>query len=88
MADLQAEILDAGARLVSPGGHLVYSTCSLEPEENELQIDAFLSRAPSFQLEESGSVEAGFLDEEGRLRVLPQHTGFDGAFGARMRRRA
>jgi 16S rRNA (cytosine967-C5)-methyltransferase len=86
MADLQAEMLVAGAALVSPGGLLVYSTCSLEPEENGLQVDAFLADFPTFELEESGSVDRRFLDPEGRLQVLPQRTGFDGAFGARMRR--
>jgi 16S rRNA (cytosine967-C5)-methyltransferase len=88
MANLQVEMLDAGATLVSAGGHLVYSTCSLEPEENEHQIDAFLSRFPAFELEETGSVDPRFLDQQKRLQVLPQRTGFDGAFCARMRRRA
>jgi 16S rRNA (cytosine967-C5)-methyltransferase len=88
MANLQAEMLDSCATLVSPGGHLVYSTCSLEPEENERQIDAFMSRSPVFELEETNSVDPRFLDQEKRLQVLPQRTGFDGAFCARMRRRA
>jgi len=84
LVELQEEMLDAGARLVPPGGHLVYSTCALEPEENEDQVEAFLARTPRFTVEETGRVPGEYLDEEGRLVVLPQTSGFDGAFAARM----
>ncbi|MGW8266115.1 MAG: RsmB/NOP family class I SAM-dependent RNA methyltransferase [Longimicrobiales bacterium] len=84
LVELQAEILEAGSRLIPPGGHLVYSTCTLEEEENELQVEAFLDRNPEFSLEETGAVDPSFLDERGYLRVLPQEAGFDGAFAARL----
>jgi 16S rRNA (cytosine967-C5)-methyltransferase len=71
--------------VVPEGGLLVYSTCTLEPEENEEQVAGFLSRHPDFHLEPTGSVEPALMDG-GSLRVLPQHTGFDGAFAARLRR--
>jgi len=45
---LQQEILEHFADAVKPGGHLIYSTCSLFPEENELQIRSFLERHPEF----------------------------------------
>ena len=84
---LQRAILRAAAESVRPGGLLVYSTCSLEPEENDAQIDAFLAERGDFRLEPppEGVVPATTLDA-GRLRVLPQHHGTDGAFAARMRR--
>lgn len=85
---LQAEILDAGSRLIPPGGGLVYSTCTLEEEENELQVEAFLARNPGFTLEATGAVSGSFLDDAGCLRVLPQEAGFDGAFAARLVRRS
>ena len=88
LVELQQEILDAGARLVPPGGHLLYSTCTLEPEENELQVKEFLRRNRGFALEDTGVVAKDFLAPDGCLVVLPQVSGFDGAFGARMVRRA
>lgn len=48
---LQASLADAAASLVEPGGRLIYSTCSLEAEENALQVEAFLTRNPSFRLD-------------------------------------
>jgi 16S rRNA (cytosine967-C5)-methyltransferase len=87
---LQAGILAGGAGAVDAGGLLVYSTCTLEPEENEDQIAAFLSTHPEFEIEAPGDRGAGvsveFMDEAGCLRVLPQAHGHDGAFAARMRK--
>jgi 16S rRNA (cytosine967-C5)-methyltransferase len=87
MAALQKGILRATARAVRPGGILIYSTCSLEPEENDAQVDSFLAENPNWILEPppEGSVSPDLLDN-GRLRVLPQRHGTDGAFAARLRR--
>lgn len=73
LVKLQAEILDAYAPRVAPGGLLVYSTCSNEPEENEAQVTAFLARHPDFSLEES-------------RESIPYESGTDGAFAARLKR--
>jgi 16S rRNA (cytosine967-C5)-methyltransferase len=87
LAAAQRSILRAAATVVKPGGILVYSTCTLEPEENDAQIEAFLRESPEWTLEPppEGTVPAAVLDA-GRLRVLPQRHGVDGAFAARLRR--
>jgi 16S rRNA (cytosine967-C5)-methyltransferase len=84
---VQRSILRAAATAVRPGGLLVYSTCSLETEENDAQVESFLSDNPEWRLEPppEGAVPAAVLDA-GRLRVLPQRHGTDGAFAARLRR--
>lgn len=82
----QAEILDSGARLVRPGGRLVYSTCTFAPEENELAVGEFLKRHPDFELE--------ILDipwftpaGEGQFRMWPHRLLGEGHFGAVLRRK-
>jgi 16S rRNA (cytosine967-C5)-methyltransferase len=89
LAATQAELLRAAAERVTPGGLLVYSTCSLEPEENDEQVDAFLSANSEWTLEPPppATVSETVLDG-GLLRVLPQRHGTDGAFAARLRRAA
>ncbi len=87
MAALQKSILKAAAKVVSVGGLLIYSTCSLEPEENDEQVDAFLAANSGWKLDPppEDAVPSDVLDG-GRLRVLPQRHGTDGAFAARLRR--
>ena len=88
LAELQREMLDQAAALVRPGGWLVYSTCSLEVEENEVQVQDFLARNPGFVPDppNGAGIGAELLDAGGRLLVLPQRAGVDGAFAARLRR--
>ena len=86
MAALQSRFLDACADVVPSGGVLVYATCSLEPEENEEQIEAFMARRPEFHMDPGEGVDGEFLSDRGYLYVMPQSCGFDGAFAARMRR--
>jgi 16S rRNA (cytosine967-C5)-methyltransferase len=87
MSALQKLILRAAAKVVRPDGLLIYSTCSLEPEENDFQIDSFLADNQNWILEPppEGSVAPELLDG-GRLRVLPHRHSTDGAFAARLRR--
>lgn len=87
MAALQDELLDAAALLVKPGRLLVYSTCTIEPEENEHRIDAFLDRHVEFALESAaGHVPDEMVADAGYLATLPHRHRTDGAFAARLRR--
>jgi 16S rRNA (cytosine967-C5)-methyltransferase len=69
----QRALLDNLAPQVKPGGRLVYSTCSIEPEENEAQVEAFLARHPDF--------------EKGEMRRELPGKGYDGAFACALLRR-
>jgi 16S rRNA (cytosine967-C5)-methyltransferase len=95
---LQTRLLDRAAALVRPGGLLVYATCSLEPEENEIQIDALLARRSDLarvpvQAEEVAGL-AELVNSRGDLRTLPCHlpdpeprmAGCDGFYAARLRK--
>ena len=90
LAAVQAALLAAAADHVRPGGRLVYCVCSLEPEEGEAQVEAFLSARPDFHLDPAQSGEGGAppdsLTPEGTLRILPHHLadGTDGFFVARL----
>ncbi len=81
----QAEILDNGAKLVRPGGRLVYSTCTFAPEENEQAIAAFLERNADFELED---VDAPWFTKvaPGQFRMWPHKLLGEGHFGAVLRK--
>jgi 16S rRNA (cytosine967-C5)-methyltransferase len=86
MAALQGRMLDAAADVVRPGGILVYSTCTLEHEENAACVASFLERRADYSVDASDAVPEEYRTKEGFLEVTPQAQGFDGAFGARLRR--
>ena len=85
---LQASILESAARLVKPGGRLVYATCSLLPEENEQQIEKFIATHPDFRVvpvQEIGTIPS--LPKTGDyLSLTPAQHNTDGFFAAVMER--
>ncbi|WP_274361548.1 16S rRNA (cytosine(967)-C(5))-methyltransferase RsmB [Paenibacillus thermotolerans] len=93
IAGLQHDILTSIHGLLRPGGTLVYSTCTLDAEENERQIERFLSEYPMFELDDSiaryvpQEVAARCAIAPGQLRVLPHYFGSDGFFIARLRKK-
>jgi 16S rRNA (cytosine967-C5)-methyltransferase len=97
LSDLQMRLLNKAADLTKPCGRLVYCTCSLEPEEGEHQVAAFLERRPEFRrrpvVDEEVPGLAAAITPEGDLRTLPHHggetlgaAGLDGFFIARFLR--
>ena len=87
LAKLQDQLLDTAADRLRPGGLLVYSTCSIEPEENDLRISAFLERRTNFTLESAGDfLPPAMVNSAGYMVTLPHQHNMDGAFAARLRR--
>ena len=89
MAAKQRAILDAAARLVKPGGRLVYATCSLLQEENEAVVDAFLEAHPRFAQAHCGEIlrrERIDLDTGPYFRVFPNAHGMDAFFASVLER--
>jgi 16S rRNA (cytosine967-C5)-methyltransferase len=92
LAAVQARILDAAADRLKPGARLVYCVCSLEPEEGEAQVEAFLARRQDMALDRiaagEGGAPAASLTARGTLRLLPhqRNGGQDGFFAARFRK--
>lgn len=83
-AKRQQEILCHAAKMLKPGGILVYSTCTFAPEENEQNICRFVQSHPEFALEEAGIGEAGGLAKT--YRLWPHKMRGEGHFLARMRK--
>ncbi|MGI9522029.1 MAG: RsmB/NOP family class I SAM-dependent RNA methyltransferase [Hyphomicrobiaceae bacterium] len=95
---LQDQLLRNAARLVRPGGLLVYCTCSLEPLEGDVRINRFLSEQRLFERVpvQSGDIheQTEFVTDSGDIRTLPAHwpdtdprlSGLDGFFASRLRR--
>jgi 16S rRNA (cytosine967-C5)-methyltransferase len=93
MAALQSRLFARAAAWVKPGGMLVFSTCSLEPQEGEAQLTRFLAEHPKFAIAPISTEELpqGIAPrEDGTLRLLPgmlaEQGGLDGFFIARLRR--
>ncbi|HKA20243.1 MAG TPA: 16S rRNA (cytosine(967)-C(5))-methyltransferase RsmB [Blastocatellia bacterium] len=86
LADLQLELLNRGASAVAIEGRLVYSTCSLEGEENEGVVRRFLEGADQFDVIEPGA-PADLVTREGFVRTYPHRHGTDGFFAAVLRRK-
>lgn len=85
LADLQGRLLAAAARRVKPGGILVYSVCTFEPEETTAVVERFGAAHPDLQLE-SGDAPEALRSGPGILYFLPQRHDVDGGFVARWRK--
>jgi 16S rRNA (cytosine967-C5)-methyltransferase len=94
LAKLQLKLINAAAKLVRPGGHLVYAVCSLQPEECQRVVNKFLLTNEQFKRDPIASEEiynvSEFITPAGDMRTLPSHWralgGLDGFFAARIKR--
>jgi 16S rRNA (cytosine967-C5)-methyltransferase len=91
LSKVQRDILEAVAPLLKKGGTLVYSTCTIDEEENEKIIEEFLRRHPEFEMDETMGER---LPEKvkpyvknGQLQILPHYFGTDGFFIAALRKK-
>jgi 16S rRNA (cytosine967-C5)-methyltransferase len=85
LVKIQSMMIDRAARLVKPGGVLVYSTCTIMRQENDQIIEEFLLRNREFELESGDQFFKGDLvTERGFLKTYPDFEDFDGAFSARL----
>lgn len=91
LARLQRELLHGVAPVLRPGGFLVYSTCSLEPEETDAAVKTFLRDFPEFTvanaLDSLPATVAELIDIKGVLRTWPHRHGLDGFYAIRLRKR-
>jgi 16S rRNA (cytosine967-C5)-methyltransferase len=94
IAALQMELLKQVSKLLAPGGMLVYSTCTIEPEENEQIVRRFVSEHPHFELDRSLAddlpepVKRELDCSSGFVQLLPHYFDSDGFFIARLKRKA
>jgi 16S rRNA (cytosine967-C5)-methyltransferase len=90
MAAIQSRMLDHAAALVCPGGAIVYSVCSIAPEEGEGVVDEFLERHADFAIDNGMAGRDEFrdaIDARGFMKTRPDLGGLDGFFAARLIRR-
>lgn len=94
LINLQAQLLDHALSLLAPGGRLVFCTCSLLPDEGEVQIDTALARHPGLFTDKMAldlpGIDPDWITEEGGLRLRPDHWpdlgGMDGFYIALLRK--
>ena len=84
---LQRKILWAASNYINPGGVIIYSTCSVEPEENWMVVEAFIKSHPDFSIESAKeTVSDIFVDDNGALVTYPPEHKIDGGFAVRLRK--
>jgi 16S rRNA (cytosine967-C5)-methyltransferase len=88
LAALQDRLLENAARLVKPGGVIVYSTCTIEPEENIGLVKEFLKRNAEFSIEPADKfIHKDLLGSDGQVETFQHRHGMDGSFSIRLVRR-
>jgi 16S rRNA (cytosine967-C5)-methyltransferase len=85
LSEIQYQLLEKGASLLKPNGVVVYSTCTIEPEENVEVVNKFLSNHNNFSLVNAKEeFDASVIDINGCVQTMPNVNGIDGAFAAKI----
>ena len=85
LARQQLQLLESAARLLKPGGVIVYSTCTTEPEENGDVVRKFLALHPGFRIDHAANfVNKSLVSDDGCVETLPHRHHIDGSFAARL----
>jgi 16S rRNA (cytosine967-C5)-methyltransferase len=88
LVHLQSSLLENAAKLVKPGGVLVYSTCTIEPEEDFDLIKEFLVRHLEFSIEPADKfVHQNFVGSQGQVETFQHKHGMDGSFSVRLKKK-
>ena len=83
---MQPKLLEKGASLLKPGGELVFSTCTIEPEENYEVIKNFLNNHKEFELINAVNYfDKSLIADNGCVQTYPNIHGIDGAFAAKLK---
>ena len=83
--EIQTSILNHMSQFLNPGGRIVYSTCSIEPEENWGVVDAFLKLNANFLIDkETNITQNSWFDERGAFAPFPSHSNTDGMFAVKL----
>lgn len=84
---IQYKLLVSGSKLVDVGGFIIYSTCTIEPEENYLIVEKFLNENSGFELVQAAEIfDEKLTDSNGCLQTFPHIHNLDGAFSAKLKR--
>ncbi len=84
LVDTQRKILESAAKIIKPGGAIIYTTCSIEPEENFENVEWFLKNHPEFELDPAEKYLPKEICLDGCVQIFPHIHNIDGAFGARL----
>ncbi|MBU8934612.1 MAG: 16S rRNA (cytosine(967)-C(5))-methyltransferase RsmB [candidate division Zixibacteria bacterium] len=88
LCQIQASMIDRGAKLVKPGGVLVYSTCTITRTENDQVVEEFLLRNNEFEIDSAlPYFDKDLVTDRGFVKTYPGHDNMNGAFSARLKRK-
>ncbi len=80
-------LIKKGSSLLRKGGYMVYSTCTIEPDENFEIVKKFLSSTVGYELVDiKKQIDNNLLDQNGCIQTFPHIHGIDGSFAAKIRR--